>query len=79
MSDKSGCLLGWLLAKGRGDGGERLPAVKVNDRFVTAAEASFYRVLGQVVGDRAVILMQVSLQQLLYFPGSNRDNPLRAS
>ena len=47
----------------------RLPTVTVNTRFVTSAEADFFRVLRATVGDRGHILAQVSLKQLLYFPG----------
>ena len=79
MHQKAGCLLGWLLGRGAAGFGNQLPPVQVNTRFITPAERNFYRVLHGTIGDSAVILMQVSLIQLLYLPGSNRDNPLRAS
>ena len=50
----------------------------VSTRFVTPAEADFFRVLRAVVGDRCHILAQVSLGRLLFFPGSNATNPGRA-
>lgn len=46
-----------------------LPKVMVDKFFITDAEADFFRVLRAVVGDRGHILAQVSLKQLLYFPG----------
>jgi len=52
-----------------------LPEVHLNKKFITYAEAGFYRVLYQVVGDRGIILAQVALNRLLYFPGNNQTNP----
>jgi hypothetical protein len=53
--------------------------VQVDKRFVTDAEASFFRVLRKVVGDRGHVLAQVSLKQLLWFPGNAKSNPGRAT
>lgn len=52
-----------------------MPTVMVSNRFVSEAEADFFRVLRAVVGDRGHILAQVSLRQLLYFPA--RSSPGR--
>lgn len=79
--EKVGCLgflfrlFPGLLAGEGGEGGDgaaagaELPKVMVNNRFITNAEADFFRVLRAVVGERGHILAQVSLKQLLYFPG----------
>jgi hypothetical protein len=47
--------------------------VKLNPRFITAAEGNFYRVLRSVVGDRGHILAQVSMGQLLKADGKDRS------
>ncbi len=49
----------------------------VSTKFVSRAEAGFFRVLHKVVGDRGHILGQISLSQLLFFPGSERSHPGR--
>ena len=73
-SDNRGCLFGWLQgvfrerASTSADVGPRLPRVIVNKRFVSNAEADFFRVLKVVVGARGHVLAQVSLKQLLWFP-----------
>jgi hypothetical protein len=54
-----------------------MPKVLLSNRFVTDAEADFFRVLRAVVGGRGHVLAQVSLGRLLYFPGSNATNPGR--
>ena len=54
-----------------------MPQVMVSTRFVSGAEADFFRVLRAVVGDRGYVLAQVSLGRLLYFPGNNATNPGR--
>lgn len=59
--------------------GTQLPTVLISNRFITAAEADFFRVLQRVVGPRGHVLAQVSLKQLLYLPGNNQSNPGRAS
>jgi hypothetical protein len=46
-----------------------VPDVRLNKYFVTLAEADFFRVLAEVVGERGHVLAQVSLRQLLWFPG----------
>ena len=56
-----------------------MPEIRISDRFMSPAEANFYRVLIKVVGDRGHVLAQVSLRQLLYLPGSNKSNPGRAA
>jgi hypothetical protein len=56
----------------------KLPQVHVNKYFVSNAEANFFRVLRRVVGDRGHVLAQVSLRQLLWFPGSEHSNRGRA-
>lgn len=75
-----GCLFGWLadLLRGSGDAAASdsplLPRVIVNKKFVTPAEADFFRVLKVVVGVRGHVLAQVSLRQLLWFPpGQDRS------
>ena len=55
-----------------------MPQVMVSTKFVSGAEADFFRVLRAVVGDRGHVLAQVSLGRLLYFPGTNATNPGRA-
>jgi len=74
-----GCLFGWLANLFGGGGGDdaagsgaALPRVIVNKRFVTPAEADFFRVLRVVVGARGYVLSQISLKQLLWFP-PNQD------
>jgi hypothetical protein len=54
-----------------------LPHVQVNKYFVTNAEADLFRVLRSVVGDSGHILAQVSMGQLLWFPGNRQSNPGR--
>ncbi len=56
-----------------------MPRVQVNKYFVSNAEADFFRVLKRVVGDRGHVLSQVSLRQLLWFPGNEQTNQGRAS
>jgi hypothetical protein len=56
-----------------------LPKVQVNKFFVSNAEGDFFRVLKRVVGERAHVLAQVSLRQLVWFPGNNQSNPGRAT
>jgi hypothetical protein len=51
--------------------------VQINKYFVSNAEGDFFRVLRQVVGDRGHVLAQVSLRQLIWFPGNNHSNPGR--
>jgi hypothetical protein len=80
----SGCLpLGGLLARLLGGPaaptGPALPKVAPSNKFITAAEADFFRVLRDVVGPRGVVFAQVSLRQLLYFPGNNQSNPGRTA
>ncbi len=45
--------------------------------FVSNAEADCFRVLRKVVGERGHVLSQVSLRQLVWFPGNNQSNPGR--
>ena len=49
-----------------------LPRVTVNKKFISPAEADFFRVLRAVVGGRGHVLAQVSLRQLLYFPAKQQ-------
>ncbi|MGA3066563.1 MAG: DUF2726 domain-containing protein [Tepidisphaeraceae bacterium] len=58
-------------------GGPPLAEVRVNKYFVSDAEANFFRVLRAVVGARGHILAQVSLRQLIWFPGNRQSNPGR--
>jgi hypothetical protein len=73
-----GCLFGWLVklfgggGKASAEAAPGLPRVIVNKRFVTPAEADFFRVLKAVVGARGHVLAQVPLKQLLWFP-PNQD------
>ena len=82
-SQPAGCLgfvsrlLGWVPAESQA--GLSLPKVMVSNRFVSGAEADFFRVLQRVVGLRGHVLAQVSLKQLLFLPGSNQSNPGRAA
>ena len=57
--------------------GASVPRVQVNKYFVSNAEADFFRVLRMTVGERGHVLAQVSLRQLLWFPGNNQSNPGR--
>ncbi len=59
-------------------GAQVLPEIQISRKFPTGAEADFFRVLKSVIGDRGHILVQVSLRQLLYFPG-NRSTPGRSA
>jgi hypothetical protein len=73
-----GCL-GFLFGRFPEKGsGIAIPKVMVSNRFVSEAEANFFRVLQRVVGTRGHVLAQVSLKQLLFLPGSNQSNPGRA-
>jgi hypothetical protein len=63
----------------RQPGPTSLPKVQVNKYFVSRAEADFFRVLNRVVGDRGHVLAQVSLRQLVWFPGNNKSNAGRAT
>lgn len=56
-----------------------MPKVQVNRYFVSEAEANFFRVLQRVVAGRAHVLAQVSLRQLVWFPGNNRSNQGRGT
>jgi hypothetical protein len=56
-----------------------LPKVQINKYFVSNAEADFFRVLTRVVGGRAHVLAQVSLRQLVWFPGTNQSNAGRGT
>lgn len=82
---KKGCLgflFAWLPSPKAGEepsSGPRMPKVQVNRYFVSDAEAEFFRVLKRVVGDRGHVLAQVSLRQLVWFPGNNQSNPGRSS
>jgi hypothetical protein len=73
-----GCLGEFLRLFGFADEiAETLPRVMVNKFFVSTAEADFFRVLVRVVGNRGHVLAQVSLNQLLYLPGNEQQNPGR--
>ena len=78
-SQPLGCLFGFLAnlfgrsGEGSAPAGSGLPLVIVNKRFVTEAEANFFRVLKAVVGQRGHVLAQVSLRQLLWFPPNQKD------
>ena len=79
--EPSGCLGFLFRLFNLGDGGSKaadtLPKVQLNKYFVSDAEANFFRVLNRVVGDRRHVLAQVSLRQLLGFPGNSSANPGR--
>jgi len=62
-------LFGWMFV-------DRVPPVRVNERFLSPAELSFFRVLRGVVGGRGHVVFQVQLRQLLYFP-EGRDEAVR--
>lgn len=51
----------------------------VSTKFVSPAEANFFRVLRHVVGDRGHVLSQVALNRVLFFPGNTRSDPGRAA
>lgn len=75
MPPPPGCLLGFLanlrrfLNNNAADGSaDALPGVMAKKRFVTDAEANFFRVLKAVVGPHGHGLGQVSLRHLLWFP-----------
>lgn len=71
-----GCLVSIfrLFARGANEmaNADSLPEIRINKFFVSDAEAAFLRVLRRVVADRAYVLAQVSLRQLLWFPAGNR-------
>jgi very-short-patch-repair endonuclease len=66
-----------FLVGGKRKGAPALPQVQLNKKFISYAEVEFFRVLQQIVGGNGLILAQVSLKQLLYFPGNNQTNPGR--
>ena len=72
MNEPKGCLVGFLTnlfgGSGRAASGPAVPKVIVNKKFVSNAEADFFRVLQRVVGTRGHVLAQVSLRQLIWFP-----------
>ena len=77
--EKFGCL-GFLFGlgnSGSATAARAFPKVQVNKYFVSDAEGNFFRVLHKVVGDRGHVLAQVSLRQLLWFPGNSHSNPGR--
>lgn len=83
-TEPRGCLglilsLFGLSSRTQGAAPAGLPDVRVNRYFVSDAEASFFRVLRSVVGDRGHVLAQVSLRQLLWLPGNSRSNPGRGT
>jgi hypothetical protein len=82
-SEPRGCLAnllgGFLGPKGSGATNSDLPDVMISQRFLSAAEINFYRVLQSVVGDRGIIFAQVSCNQLLHLPGNNQTNPGRTT
>lgn len=82
MGTPRGCL-GFLFTlfgdKSVNDHRSAMPKVIVNKYFVSNAEADFFRVLHRVVAGKAHVLAQVSLRQLLWFPGNNQSNPGRGT
>lgn len=74
MGQKNGWLLGWLLGDGASKG-EPSPDIRLDNRFVSPAEREFYLVLRRVVEDRAILLVQVSLNQLLHVPRGEKGTP----
>lgn len=78
--EKAGCLLGFLAKLfGSASKTDNSPQVSLSKKFPSQAELAFFRVLRQALGDRGHILYQVSLQQLLFFPGNNQNTPNRTS
>jgi hypothetical protein len=80
MGEQRGCL--GFISKLFGENADKttpqdLPKVQVTNRFVTPAEADFFRVLRHVIGNSGHILAQVSVGKLLYFPGNHRSTPGR--
>lgn len=77
----SGCLGFLFRLFGLGGGAPQpttaMPRVQVNKYFVSDGEAGFFRVLRKVVGERGHVLAQVSLRQLVWFPGNSQSNPGR--
>lgn len=62
-----------------GGGGDAMPRVMVSTKFVSPAEANFFRVIRTVVGNRGHVLAQVALNRLLFLPGSERTDPGRSA
>jgi hypothetical protein len=66
--ENSGCLaalLGWLgLAPKQKQGDDLSLPYHLRDDFLSPAEISFYHVLQNIVGDRAVVCPKVSLGDL---------------
>ena len=78
MREQQGCLgLVFKLLGIPAPAKDDMPRVQVNKYFVTDAEADFFRVLRSVVGASGHILAQVSIGQLLWFPGNYQSNPGR--
>jgi hypothetical protein len=80
VNDKPGCLAGILKLLGLGghraqtgpaDGGP-LPYL-VRDDFFSEAEASFYRLLSDVVGEDFVICPKVSLREIFFVSRPNQN------
>lgn len=72
-----GSLLGMFIGKRQDQNTDGIPKVQISNRFISNAEADFFRVLTKVVGNRGHILAQVSLKQLLYLPGKDQTTPGR--
>jgi len=71
LENRSGCLglVLQLFGIGKHQPTEVLPYRKRDD-FLSAAEASFYRVLNGVVGERALVFCKVRLADVLFVPRS---------
>jgi hypothetical protein len=76
----SGCLSSFFamfFGKRQHQNTDQIPKVQISNRFISNAEADFFRVLTKVVGNRGHILAQISLKQLLYLPGKDQTTPGR--
>ena len=73
MSENPGCL-GFILRLLRGHPKEAGPLpYRLRDDFLSPAELAFYRVLGTVVGGKAVILTKVNLGDLFFVARPNEN------
>ncbi|WP_459557628.1 PDDEXK family nuclease [Lacunimicrobium album] len=74
----AGCLGQFLRLLGIGSGTrtEVLP-YRLRDHFLTKAEFSFYSVLRSAVGDRAVVLCKINLNDLFYVAKQNENQGAR--
>jgi len=80
MKERQGCLTAILSLFGihlAGPASDSQLPYRQRDDFLSAAELSFYRVLRQAVGDRAVILCKVNLADIFFVTLPNENQSYR--